>query len=82
MAAFLKWISIGLAVLSPAPDNELYTGWANCKVGSWVKVKIINESTRLEMEVTFKLTDLSAEKAVVEGRHPRAEGRGGNRDRR
>lgn len=48
--------------------NPEYDHWANCKAGSWVKLKVEAEQggIKILMESTHKLLELTAEKAVVE----------------
>lgn len=68
-----KWV-LAVAVLSLAAvqdemqDNPEYQGWAKQKVGAWVKFKMTNDmgTMKMEGEITTKLKEFSAEKAVID----------------
>jgi hypothetical protein len=48
--------------------NPEYTGWSKQKPGAWVKHKMVSDAggQKTEMEMTTKLIELTADKAVVE----------------
>jgi hypothetical protein len=68
-----RWV-LALAVLSLAAvqdemiDNPEYQGWSKQKVGAWVKFKMSNDMGEMKMEgdVTTKLKEITAEKAVLD----------------
>ena len=68
-----RWV-LAFAVLSLAAvqdelvDNPEYQGWAKQKAGAWVKFKMTNDmgTMKVEGEMTTKLKEISAEKAVLE----------------
>ena len=56
------------AVQDEKVDNPEYGGWAKLKAGAWVKFKFVNDmgQMKVEGEMTTKLKELTAEKAVIE----------------
>ncbi|HZL72131.1 MAG TPA: hypothetical protein VFC86_06710 [Planctomycetota bacterium] len=56
------------AVQDEMIDNPEYQGWKSQKVGAWVKYKMTNDmgTMKMEGEVTSKLKELTAEKAVID----------------
>jgi hypothetical protein len=58
----------GVASAPQGKDNPEFAYWSNCKVGSWVKMKldVIQGGQKIEAELTVKLLELTAEKAVLE----------------
>jgi hypothetical protein len=59
----------GLVLLVQGADNPDYKAWAGFKEGSWVKRKTTSLSRahgKSELETTFKLLQLTPEKAVIE----------------
>jgi len=48
-------------------DNPTYALWKDCKPGTWTKFKSVTESgsSKIETFTTYKLKELTAEKAVV-----------------
>ena len=49
-------------------DNPEYKNWSSCKAGSWVKFEMTNNGMKSSM--TYKLLEISAEKAVIETSMP------------
>src|SRR5882672_6045106 len=49
-------------------DNPAFKYWSEWKVGAWAKYKTISEAsgTRIEIETTTKLIEITPDKAVVE----------------
>ena len=49
-------------------DNPQYEYWKDCKPGSWIKVRMemTQGGQKMEMTITYTLTELTAEKALVE----------------
>src|SRR5688572_2216578 len=57
-----------LAVQDQPKVNPRYEYWAECKVGSWVKVKMLLKTGQMEIETTVVTTllEVTPEKVVVE----------------
>ena|SRR5688572_2277424 len=57
-----------LAVQDPPKVNPRYELWADCKVGSWVKLKMVLKAGQMDIETTVVTTllEITPEKAVVE----------------
>src|SRR6187455_2843699 len=57
-----------LLVQDPPKVNPRYEFWAECKVGSWVKVKMVLKAGQMDVETTLTTTllEVTPEKAVVE----------------
>ena len=53
---------------APPQENPQYTGWKDCKVGSWVKwtMEADIEGQKMQMEETVTLLEVTAEKIVLE----------------
>ena len=57
-----------LAVQDPPKVNPRYELWAECKVGSWVKVKMLLKSGQMDIETVAVTTllEVTPDKVVVE----------------
>ena len=69
-----RWM-ITLAALAAATgvrageiENPEYKGWTGCKPGALVRIQMDTETSgqKIQMEMTHKLTEMTAEKAVIE----------------
>jgi hypothetical protein len=61
-------VAVLLLLVQDLPPE--YDSWANCKVGSTVRFKIERDDKgrKMEAELTVKLLELTAEKAVLDSR--------------
>jgi hypothetical protein len=68
MAKLLAAVALLAGGVREDMDNPQYKAWSKCKPGAFVKFKMTTEvaGTKTESEMTTKLVELSAEKAVVE----------------
>lgn len=71
MAKACLWMVLAALWLPAAGDkvdNEEYKAWADAKVGTWCKFKMVSEAagTKTEMEISAKLLEKTDEKLVLE----------------
>jgi hypothetical protein len=68
LCALALFAGAAVAYAGDMIDNPEYKNWSHCKAGSWVTYEMVASGNKSSM--TYKLLEISADKAVVETSMP------------